>query len=389
MFLNLLKKEFKYLFKNITFCILIIIIGFFYFSEFSPSGVLKKCSKPKTPEEYKINGMRPYYGNKNITDRNKEIKQMYIQMCRDYEEGSFTKVRVILNVQEKLNLKEKEYLKKAMEEIAPKEFLDSEDSNLIKVSYDEYLKIVRDLDKKLGGNTYYGDKMRSYLLSEEKTYKEAVNDFQDIIYKDKITNAGARYFSDYMGITAGLFPVFLAAFILIKDRRSRMEELICSRSVSGGVYIISKYAALCLGILLIYILYASHATFVFKSFAKANNYSIDIMAFYKYTLCWILPTILFTVALGMLLSVIFNNGIVAIFAQFILWILSIRTLGGDYGLSKFIIRFNTFGEHSQYIKFQNAICVNRIFYIVVSILLIVITSFIWSKKRGAVGEHIH
>ncbi|MFD3158099.1 ABC transporter permease [Haloimpatiens sp. FM7330] len=388
MFWNLFKKELKYTFKNITFYVLIVIIGLFYFSQFSPSSFTEAGFKPPIPPE-QISEKKPApYGYKDTIEPKKEIRQVYLNLHRAYNNEKVYKTKVLLNVEEKLDDNQKKYIKEAMEKIASHEYLENDDESLIKVSYDEYLSIIRDLDEKLGGSTEFSDKERQYWINVPKTYEDAVKEYKNLIEKDKITNAGAREFSDYMGITAGLFPIFLAAFILIKDKRSKMQELICSRRVSSYTYVISKYAALCTAILVPYILFATHATLAFYKIAKTNNYNIDMMAFYKYTFWWILPTILFTVALGMLISVIFNNGIAAIPIQFILWETSMLPLIGDYSLSKFVIRFNRFGEYSKYIRYSNRIAVNRVFYIVISILLIFITALIWSKKRGVVGEHI-
>lgn len=385
MFYSLFKKELKYIFRNITFYIFIVIVGLFYFTQFTSVGSIESL-KPPTPKEVEKQeslGKRSGYGVKKITDHKKEIREVYLYLNRDYNSGSILKEKIIINVNVKLSAKEKGYIKEAMEKIAPDEYFDNDDPNLVKVSYKEYLNIVRDLDKKLGGGTSYGDKRRSAELSEPKTYEDALKDYKELIQKDKVTNAGARLFADYMGITAGFFPVFLAAFILMKDKRSKMQELICSRSISSYTYILSKYLALCTALFIPYILYATHVTFIFFKVGIANNCTIDIWAFYKFSFYWIVPTILFTVALGMLISVVFNNGVIAIPIQFILWLNSLMPLKGNYSLNKFIIRFNTFGDYQSYVSWSKSIAINRLFYLIISIMIIFITAFIWSKKRGA------
>lgn len=387
MFWNLFKKELKYIFKNITFYIFIIVVGLFYFTQFSPPSTTKNF-KPIAPSGLNDKERMLGYGSKDITDPKKEIREMYMNLYRDYESGSIYKEKLMLNVTVKLDENEKQYIKDAMESIASDEYLNNKDENLIKVSYEQYLNIMEDLDKKLGGSTYYGEKRRHTVLNEPKTYEDALKDYKELLEKDKLTNAEGRVFADYMGITAGFFPVFLSAFILIKDKRSKMQELICSRSVSAYTYILSKYTALCTAVLIPYFMFASYSTFIFYRIGNFNNYNIDMLAFFKYTIWWVTPTVLFTVAVGMLISVIFNNGIIAIPIQFILWISSLTPLSGNYSLSKFIIRFNTFGDYSNYIKWSETIAINRVFYIAVSAILALIASLVWSKKRGAVGEYI-
>lgn len=388
MFLNLFLKEFKYTLKNISFYILAAVILLFCLSQ-APLPSSHKSLRPLTPDKIKTEYTGFPYGVKNITDHKKEIRTMYIELDRSYKEGNVYKNRILINVKVNLSSTEKKYIKDAMDKIAPPEYSDSGDDKLIKVSYNQYLNIIRDLDKKLGGSTWFNDENRHIFLTEPKTYEDAVNEYNILISKDKVTNAAAREAADYMGITAGLFPVFIASFILIRDKRSRMQELICSRSVSPLNYIISKYAAVCAAVSLPYIILDTLYTYAYYRMSKFNNYSIDIFAFYRYTIWWVIPTILFTIALGMLISAVFNNGIAAIPVQFMLWVYSITTLKGNYSFGRFIIRFNTFGDYDNYIKWSRSIMENRIFYIAVSAALILVTVAVWSKKRGSVGEHIN
>lgn len=387
MFLNLFIKEFKYTFKNISFYILAGVIMLFCLSQANlPSST--KSFKPLPPDKVKTEYTGFPYGVKAITDHNKEIRAIYIELDRCYKEGNIYKNRLLINVKIKLSDAEKKYIRDAMDSIAPPEYFDSGDDKLINVSYSKYLSIIRALDKKLGGSTRLSDENRHIFLTEPKTYEDALKEYDSLINRDRITNAAAREAADYMGITAGLFPVFLAAFILIRDKRSRMQELICSRSVSSFSYILSKYAALCAAVSLPYIVLDTLYTFAYWRIAQYNNYSIDIPAFYKYTLWWVIPTILFTISLGMLISAVSGSGIAVIPVQFIFWMYSITSLKGNYSLSRFIIRFNVFGDYENYIKWSSIIMKNRIFYIAVSAVLILITAAVWSKKRGSAGERM-
>jgi hypothetical protein len=286
---------------------------------------------------------------------------------------------LLINKTVKLSEKDRNILSATAEKIA----VPSDGGNIeLKVSYEEYLNIVRKLDKDLGGNTDYSDKNRKMILNRSMTYEEALQEFNNIINKDKITNAYGRLFSDYMGIAAGFFPIFLSAFILTRDKRSRMYELVYSRSVKSHTYVLAKYTALVIVMFLGYLIAATHATVKFACFASQNNYIIDYFAFYKYTFAWILPTLMFTTAFGMLISIIFGNGIAAVPAQFILWITSLLPLGGNYALTKILIRFNTAGSYNNYIVWKNDIIINRIFYIILSLALVYIASMFLTLKRG-------
>lgn len=385
MFFSLFAKEFKYTFKNITFYVLTAAIIFFCLSQF-PLSSASGFHKPLTPDKVKNENFGFPYGVKKITEPEKEMHEVFIELDRSYKEGNVYKIRLMLNLKVKLSNTQKQYVKNAMDKIAPEEYVDTDNPELLKVSYKEYLKIMNALDKKLGGSTRFSDKNKWSFLNEPKTYNDAIKEYTEVLNRDRITNAAGREVADYMGITAGLFPVFIAAFILMRDKRSRMQELICSRSVSSITYITSKFAALSAAICIPYFILSTLYTVSYLMMAHINHYMVDIMAFYKYTALWIIPTILFTVSLGMFISAALSSGIAAVPIQFILWIYSVSSLEGNYSLDRFIIRFNEFGNYSSYIKWQNAILINRIFYTLISIILILAASFIWSKKRGNIGE---
>lgn len=371
MFFQLVKKEIVYQLRNITFYLFIAIILLFYSSQFTGDIDIKGI-KPVPGQEY--------YGSTAITDKTEEIKAVYKNMKSNLNTGDFLKNGLFINKTVKLSGEDKNILSAAAEKIA----VSSPDGSTIelKVSYEEYLKIVRELDKSLGGNTPYGDKYRKTILHRPMTYEEAMEEFNNIVNKDKITNAYGRLFGDYMGITAGIFPIFISAFVLTRDKRSRMYEIIYSRSVKSHVYVFAKFTSMVIVILLGYLIAATHASVKFGIFAAENNYIIDYFAFYKYVFLWILPTIMFTTAFGMLVSIIFGNGIAAVPVQFILWMTSIMPLMGNYALSKILIRFNTAGRYGSYILWKQDIMMNRLFYTVLSVVLVYITSMFLSLKRG-------
>lgn len=380
-------KEFKYIFKNITFYIFIGVVLLFYFTQFSPPKSIDGL-KPLPPEELKAQGKAEYYGYKPVEDEEQEMVQMYGLLYLTYNNDDMLVSGIMINKNVKLSQEQKNLIKEVMDKLAPEGFKDKISDVKIQVDYSKYLELIDKLDKDLGGNTPFSKKNRKMYLSVPKTYEEALEDYKEIIEKDKLTNAAAREFSDYMGITAGFFVIFLSAFILSKDKRSRMQELICSRKITSYKYVIAKYLALIAAITLVYLTIATHATILFAKIGTANNINVDMLAFYKYTLWWIVPTVMFTTAVGMLISTIFNNGLVAVPIQFLLWMNSMLPLIGDYSLTKFVIRFNKFGMYREYVSNIRQISINRGFYVLLSMLVIFAAAYIWSLKRGAVGEKI-
>ncbi|MDF2519471.1 MAG: hypothetical protein K0R84_99 [Clostridia bacterium] len=403
MFSQLTLKEVKYQLSNVTFYLLIAVVLLFYVTQYLPyvqNGVL--------PEPKSTDG---YYGERDVTDPEAEIKVIYANIRMYYNFGIIYKQGLLVNKTVILSPEQKEAMKSAMDKLGefkpkeegiedsreemtagmdramiPKLKLDNPLETVeVKVSYEEYLQIVRDLDKALGGSTYYSDKYRKYILHQPMTYEEAVKEFEEIVAVDRVTNAYGRVFADYMGIAAGLFPVFLSAFVLIRDRRSRMQELIYSRSISSIKYISSKYLGILICLTALYLAIAGHATFATAIAARNAGYAVDLLAFFKYTAAWIVPTLMFSTSMGMLVSLLFGNGGIAILVQFVLWLLSINSLGGSYELYRNVVRFNTLGAYDKYMAWLPQIMVNRIFYVILSILIVMSASWVLSLKRGSIN----
>ncbi|GAA0182313.1 ABC transporter permease [Clostridium sediminicola] len=368
MLWKLILKEIKYQFKTITIYVFFGVILLFYISQFSadPAGIQK-------PEP----GM-DYYGYIEITDEYEEMKEIYNKLENDLSSGEVTKYTPLYKTV-KLSDDEKSQLEEWLGEIAPSRDVKDPKTD-INVEYDRFIDIVHSYDSLMGGSTVYSDEHRHTFRN--KTYEEALEEYEKIKEKDKFTNASARLFSDYMGITAGLFPIFIAGFVLLRDRKSRANELINSSKVSSVEYVFSKYIAVCLCVMAGYFALATFTTIKYIIVANKLNLVIDNFAFFKYTLTWITPTVLFTVAMGMLMSTLFNNAIIGIIVQAIIAYKSLMPLQGDYSLTKTIIRFNLLGEFSNYIQWRNSIIINRLFFSGVSLVFVFLTAYIWSIKRS-------
>lgn len=320
-----------------------------------------------------------FYGHKAIDDLNLRIKAGYIEMNMILNMNEYLSKNSILNLYKKLSDSQKSSLESAMKKISL-EGIDEKGNLINPVSYKKYESILDELDGKFGDTTIFSKKYRDRLYLQNKTYTDAIKDFKEILNRDKITNAYGRYLSDYMGITAGLYPVFIVAAMFLRDRKKNISHLLSNKKISPIIYILSRYSGICISLLIAYLLLATHSTYVFYKISKNYNYLIDIWAFYKYTLTWIAPTLMFTVAMSMLLFVIFNKISITIICQYILYFFSMQTLGGDYSLYRFIIRFNTLGSYTDYVLWKHDIMANRIFYTLISLGIIVITGYIYNNR---------
>ncbi len=320
------------------------------------------------------------YGSKEITDSHEKMKYTCYQMKDSLVDGVIHYYRLNIIASRNLSVEQKMLIRNAIDKILPNGVLDKNNPRFL-VSYNECLSIVKDLDKQLGVNTFEKT-LKGENISIGLTYEEALTEFQKLFGRDKLTNAYARCLSDYMGITAGFFPIFLAGFILTRDYRSRMHELIYSREVSSFVYVLSRFAAISIAVMLVYLGIAAHSTVVFVKLASIYGYTIDYLAFFKHILVWVMPTVLFTVSLGLLISILFRNGIVAVVIQLVLWFSSLMPLAGDYSLSKYIVRFNLVVNYEKYESYYAAIYINRLFFTLLAFILVAAASIILSWRRS-------
>lgn len=381
MFLNLIFKEIKQQFKSITFYLFIGVIILFYSSQFIGDVGTDANFKPIPPEEYReAYDNEPYYGYEIEENAEKQMERAYARLLGDAEGGSILQRGFLMNKVVNLSEEQKEFMRKAANKISNK---GRNGENFIpSIKHEEFKEVLKKVDDKLGGGTYYSEKYNDQLFKKDKTYEKALEEFENMINYDNLSNAYGRLFGDYMGFTSGFFPIFLAAFVLTRDKRYRMSEIIYSREISSYKYVIAKYLGLFISVLLVYLALASHATILVSSMVKSKGYTVEYLAFYKYTFAWIAPTILFTISMGFLIPILVENGIVAIPIQFGIWVCSLLPLIGDYSLSKFVIRFNVVGGYNIFMDSYNTIIINRIFYTIVSFVLVLLSGYILSYRRG-------
>lgn len=250
------------------------------------------------------------------------------------------------------------------------------------MTYEHFRELMRKADKIIGGGSDYSDDNIVDNFSRlPRTYDDALADYNAIIEKDKFTGAYARLFCDYIGIIVSILPVFAAASLVNADRKSRMEQLVYSRKISSTKLVFSRFAALSVMLAIPVIILSAAATFqVMKLYP---NKSIDIFAIPRMSVCWLLPNILFSTALGMLMTEIVSP-LIAFFAQGVIWFTSVMKgteLTGDIGRFTLVCRHNSLYDRTAFIEDLNKFEFNRIFYTVISLVIITLTAWIYSMKR--------
>lgn len=252
-------------------------------------------------------------------------------------------------------------------------------------SYETFLKNMKKIDELLGGGSDYTE--NNILTNAEKspTYEQAYKVYNDFIEKDKITNAYARLFCDYEGITLAIITVFLAVARTLRDRRAKMEQVVYSHRISSAKLILSRYlAAVIMAVTPVLILSCSMLVQVIY-YANHIQVEYDLFAFVKYTVFWLLPTILVSLSVGFFLTELTDSP-VAIFVQVVWWFASLMAPGKLVGVAgwNLIPRFNSVLGYEIYEQMRSQLLRNRLFYTVLAMVLLLLTIGIYDLKRKGV-----
>ena len=252
------------------------------------------------------------------------------------------------------------------------------------VTYDRFKELMAEASDIIGpGSNYTRDNLLLYYGQVEMDYEEAVDEYHTTIYDDKVTIAFARLFCDYLSRTLGLYPVFLAVAMWMRDRRCRIQELINVKAIGTAKLIIVRYLALLAAVLIPVFLLSLESLVPLVEFSVETGIEIDLFAFAKYILWWLLPTSMIVLALGMFLTILTRTP-VAVIVQLVWWFMdsSFTELSGDTGLFTLMIRHNLLNGSELIRQDLGIIWMNRGIMAGVAVLLVLLSIVIYDMKRG-------
>lgn len=250
------------------------------------------------------------------------------------------------------------------------------------ISYEEFKTYMELADDIIGGGSRYG---ATYLLDFGRvpvTYDEALESYRLSKEKDRFTGAYARLFTDYLGIVLSILPVFLAVAVSLKDKTSKIKELIFTREASSAKIIITRYLAIMTTIMLpaVILSYISNISVwhIYKGLP------LDYLAPLKYDLGWILPSVMVSAAVGMFLTELTNSPI-AVAVQGAWWFIDINMgiseINGGYSLLRLTPRHNTLTHTQTLVDNFSSLVANRLLFTSIAMLLIAATVIIYEQKR--------
>lgn len=252
------------------------------------------------------------------------------------------------------------------------------------VSYERFKQLMREMEAILGeeGSQYSTDMMVTYFGMSEMSYEEACAEYQSTIKEDKVTGGFARLFCDYIGLSLGIYPIFIIVYLYLKDRSDHMTELISIRSISSPMLVVSRYFASITMVFIPVILLSFESLIPLVSFGREHGISIDYFAYLKYMAWWLLPVVMVVTAIGTFCTLLTDSP-VAVLLQFLCWIIDKGATGlsGDINITTLMIRHNTLRGYELIQDHFSAICWNRLLMAGISILLIIASAWILQQKR--------
>lgn len=251
------------------------------------------------------------------------------------------------------------------------------------LTYGKFKNLMEEADKLLGGGSSYKESSLKINARVPMTYEDALEEYEEIIEKDRYTGAYARLFCDYMGVVLAILPVFIAVTRELRDRRARANEVIYSRRASSFYIVFTRYLAMLSMLLLPVILISIFPTVESLYFGAKEGITIDPLAFLKYILGWLLPTMMAATAVGVFFTQLTDTAI-AILIQGFWWFASVFlgaiNIKGGYGWN-LIPRHNTLGGYQVFHDNFNILAANRITYALAAILLVLGTVILYDNKR--------
>lgn len=317
-------------------------------------------------------------GTVSVENIHELCEKMYQYLQSSIETGTYIAYSIDVFENQKKYSKQEQ---KKVEEIAQDIRRIYEENQEEEVKYKNILLYFDEIDNALGGNTVFGEKYRSQYFKKQYSLEEANQQYKSIIEDEKLTNAYARYYADYMTVFAGLLPAVFGAFCLWYDGRYKMQEMVFSREISSFRYVFLKFITVVALFFTAYMVIAGVSTGLFTKFARTEGIVIDFFAFFKYTIGWVMPTVFITTAFSMFLFVIFWNPLPSFVIELMIFFLSAKDLCGNYFIWKPIIRFNEVGKYDYFMEHLQEIIFNRTVMVFLSFLFILICSGLYEKKR--------
>lgn len=257
------------------------------------------------------------------------------------------------------------------------------------LSYEDFCENMEKVCEIIGSGSSYQRESLDAGAGVPMTYEQAVEEFEALCEKDRVTGAVSRLFCDYAGIILSVLPIFLGVTRCLRDKRAQASQVVFAHEASGFQIIGSRYLAnVCMAFLPV-LLTSFVMQIPYQYHARTIGVAPDVLAFLKYNLIWLLPEIMIVLAVSFFITELTEN-VISIFIQ-VLWamvsLMSSYTLVGGFSL-KLIPRWNSFGVAGEFWQQRQQLFMNRMFYFGLAAALTLLTVAVYEKKRRE-GETLY
>jgi hypothetical protein len=338
-------------------------------------------------------------------DLNETIKYGYGKLLTSYIQNQY---EMVGNTAARLTPRKQTQIEKILQEMAGGQFTSdveintfdmpgfgnhstiSLDDYIFDISLAEYYKYLIRAGHIIGRNSLFMYPETFYVRSDLGTYEQALEHYYNTtleeIKENRLSGGTSRLFGTFMGIPIAVLPVFMAIFSVHKDKK--INELIFSKSIKSYKYICIKFASISIVCFLPILILAVISPFYLQWFISPHEISeiiqLDYFAYIKVSVIWILPTLLFIVALSILISYLVNPLLALILPVLMMTSIIITPFIGAYGLNAIFISFPRVLMNDLFDLYRNQIYINRMFYILLSGILTTFTVLVYDMKRKAV-----
>ncbi len=256
------------------------------------------------------------------------------------------------------------------------------------LSYEEFERLMSEAADLIGAGTDYDPQGLVSFSRVPMTYEEALESYELTRDKDHFTGAYARLFSDYMVAILCVLPVFPAVAMCLKDKRGGVSQLIYTRKASSFKVILTRYGAL-LTAVFVPTLIVSYI-YNISAWKFYDGMALDYLAPLKYTLGWIMPSVMMAAAVGMFLTELTGTPI-AVAVMGLWWLIDINIgirTSGAYPLWQLAPRHNNLQKTEMYLERFGSLMANRIFFVAAALVVVLLTVIVFElKRKGKMGNH--
>lgn len=233
---------------------------------------------------------------------------------------------------------------------------------------------------------WYGAKILYEECAYYKATPEEINEYLDEKLENKpFSFYFSRKLADFAGLFMGFFATILLSVLFLQDTRGQTYELLHTKPVTAGEYVMGKVSAgftVCLIALAVLNLFFWQLCLIYT---KDSGFEVRLWDFLVSTALYILPNMLMIASVYTLLSLLFKNpfpGVPLLILYIVYSNMGGRNADGIYGYwgrpLAIMVRFpGAFFDTTP----PPLVLLNQSFLILTSIVIILISIQLWKRRR--------